>query len=145
MTVIVFGALVWQVIDFLRELTNFKQQRSAIVTQATAWGGGVLLVLLGAHAAATKALILPGSDIALGKLDLGSIILVGMIVASVASTGVDLKQAFDRTDSAAKPPLIPAAAAALPASPPTATPTPAKATTTPRRLRKAAAGHPPST
>jgi len=103
MTVVIFAALVWKVIDFLRMLANAKTQKSGIVTQATAWIGGVLLVILAAHASITQALILPGTDQALKGLDIGSLILLGLLISSVASATVDIKQAIDGSDTAVKP------------------------------------------
>jgi len=106
MTAIVFSALVWKVIDFLRMLFNFNAQKSAIVTQVTAWVGGVALVLVAAQGDVTKHLVLPGSDQTLGAMDFVSLILIGLLVSSLASGIVDVKQAIDGTDSASKPPMI---------------------------------------
>ena len=103
MTVLIFSALVWKVIDFFRMCFNFKTQKSGIITQVTAWAGGVLLVVLAAHAGVTSSLILPGSDKALGSIDFASQILLGLLISSVASSVVDIKQAIDGTDSASKP------------------------------------------
>jgi hypothetical protein len=107
MTTIVFAALVWKVIDFLRMLFNFNTQKSAIITQATAWVGGVVLVIVAAHAGVTQSLVLPGTDATLRTIDFASQVLVGLLVASFASGVVDLKQALDSSDSAVKVPLIP--------------------------------------
>lgn len=109
MTAIMFVALVWQVIDFLRELAAIRENRNAVIVQASAWVGGFILVVIGAHAAVTAKLVLPGSDLPLGVLDWGSQILVGMMVASLASSAVDIKQAIDNTDSARKPAVLPPA------------------------------------
>ncbi len=46
---VLLATLVWQVIDFLRELTNLPTQKSAVLTQLAAWIGGVVVVLLAAH------------------------------------------------------------------------------------------------
>jgi hypothetical protein len=109
MTTVVFVALVWKIIDFLRLCTNWKVQKSAVITQLCAWVGGVVVVAIAAQAQVTQGLVLPGSDLPLGKLDWVSWVLLGLLVSSAASSVVDLKQAFDRTDSAAKPPLVPSA------------------------------------
>lgn len=106
MTIVALAALVWQVIDFLRELANARTQRSAILTQVSAWVGGIVIVALAAHAKVAAGLMLPGFAVPFGKLDFGSIILVGLVISSVASSLVDTKQAIDGRDSAAKPPLI---------------------------------------
>lgn len=106
MTYVLFASLIWQVIDFLRELANLKIERSAVVTQLAAWVGGIALIALAAHAQVTAALVLPGIDLPLGKLDGSSIVLVGMLAASLASTGVDVKQAIDSNDTSRKPSLL---------------------------------------
>lgn len=106
MEIVLFATLIWQVIDFLRELTDFGTNKSSIVTQATAWGGGILLVVVAAHAQVTQTLTLPGIATPLGKLDAGSIVLVGLLASSLASSIVDVKQAVDGSDSAVKPPLL---------------------------------------
>lgn len=106
MTILVFSALVWKVIDFLRMLFNITTQRSAIITQVTAWVGGVVMVVIAAHASVTGNLIIPGADEPLKTLDFGSQILLGLLVSSLASGIVDLKQAIDSSDSAVKPPLV---------------------------------------
>jgi hypothetical protein len=114
MTVLVFSALVWKVIDFFRMLFNFSTQKSAIVTQLTAWAGGVLLVVVAAHASVTSGLVLPGSDEPLKTIDFASQILLGLLISSLASTVVDLKQAIDGSDSASKPPMITGSATQAP-------------------------------
>jgi hypothetical protein len=106
MTVVIFSVLVWKVIDFLRMCFNFTSQKSAIVTQATAWIGGVVLVVLAAHAGVSQALVLPGADESLRTVDFPSQILLGLLIASLASATVDVKQAIDRSDSAVKPALL---------------------------------------
>ena len=106
MTVIVFTALVWKVIDFFRMLLNFNTQKSGVITQVTAWVGGVVLVVVAAHASVTSGLVLPGADESLKTIDFASQILLGLLISSLASGVVDVKQAIDGTDSASKPPLI---------------------------------------
>lgn len=106
MTIVIFAALVWKVIDFLKMLFNFETNKSAIVTQLCAWVGGVGLVLIAAQATVTSALVLPGADQALGVLDFWSLVLLGLLISSLASGIVDVKQAFDNTDSSSKPALL---------------------------------------
>lgn len=106
MELVLFATLIWQVIDFIRELANWRTQRSAIVTQVTAWIGGVVVIALGAHAAVVSTMTLPGMSLPLSKLDAGSVIVVGLMASSLASSLVDTKQAIDGRDSAAKPPLL---------------------------------------
>lgn len=111
MTVIVFSALVWKVIDFLRLFINIKSNRSAVFTQVTAWAGGVVLVVLAAHAQVAQSLVLPGADTALHQLDFTSQILLGLLISSFASTVVDVKQAIDSSDTSSMPKLVPDAPA----------------------------------
>lgn len=107
METVVFTALVWKVIDFLRQAANFAANKSGVVTQLLAWIAGVLAVIVAAHADATSSLVLPGATQNLGALDGWSQVLVGLLLASTASAAVDVKQAIDGTDSNVKPPLLP--------------------------------------
>jgi predicted PurR-regulated permease PerM len=107
MDAVLFATLLWQVVDFLRELTNLKTQKSAVLTQLTAWVGGIILVILASHAKVSADLILPGMSTALGHLDGSSQVLYGLMVASLGSSLVDVKQSIDNTDSSTKPPLLP--------------------------------------
>ena len=116
METVVFSALVWKVIDFARHLVNFAANKSAVVTQALAWIAGILAVVVGAHAGATDAIVLPGVDQTLGQLDGWSQVVVGFLIASTASAAVDVKQAIDGTDSNVKPPLL-GGAAVIPRNP----------------------------
>ena len=106
MTVVLFATLVLKVVDFLRLLANLRTNVSAVVTQLCAWGGGILLVYIGTVATVTKGVVLPGVDQPLGALNAGSIILVGMLASSLASTIVDVKQALDSSDTSMKPSLV---------------------------------------
>lgn len=110
MSAILLSALVWQVVDFLRELANLKTHKSDVITQATAWLGGVVIILLCSHATVAAGIVVPGFTAPIGGLDVGSQILLGLVVASLGSSLVDVKQALDSTDSAAKPPLVKAPA-----------------------------------
>src|SRR5262245_45683924 len=107
MDVVVFAALIWQVIDFLKEVTHLPATRNAVATQAAAWIGGIILVILASHAQVTQDIVLPGSDITLGAADWGSQILLGLLVSSTASSAVDVKKALDRSDTAVVPPILP--------------------------------------
>lgn len=106
MTVTLFASLIWQVIDWLRELTNLNANRSSVITQLLAWIAGIGLIAVAAHAAVTEALVLPGLAQPLGDLDAGSTVLVGLLAASLASSAVDVKQAIDGNDTSRKPPLL---------------------------------------
>lgn len=101
---LLLSTVVWQGIDFLRELTNWTTQKSSIITQLSAWIGGVIVVLLAAHSGLFDGFLINGKSIT--SLDVGSQVFLGLGISSLASSAVDLKQAFDRSDSAAKPPLL---------------------------------------
>lgn len=105
-----FAALILKVTDFLRFLAAFVrgegEQLSALITQLAAWLAGVAAVVVGAHAELTQHITLPGTSQALGTLNGWSQVLLGMMAASIASTAVDVKQAVDSTDSAARPRLV---------------------------------------
>lgn len=106
MTIILFATLIIQLVDFAREIAGGRANRSSVVTQLLAWIVGILIVWLGANAAVTAGLTLPGIDTPLGLLDGGSVVLVGLLASSLASTIVDVKCAVDGTDSARKPALL---------------------------------------
>lgn len=97
-------ALVWKFIDFLRALANFATQKSAVVTQVTAWVGGVVGVMLFAHSNFGTTVTV--GDMTLDKYDGTSLLILGLMISSAASAAVDYKQARDNNDDASKPPLI---------------------------------------
>lgn len=110
MTIVLFATLIWQVVDFVREVAGGQASRSSLVTQLSAWVVGILAVWIGGQAEVTEGLAFPGVDATLGSLDGPSIILVGLLASSLASSLVDIKQAIDGRDTAAKPALIPRSA-----------------------------------
>lgn len=115
MTALLFASLLWQFVDFLKELTNFKTQRSAVLTQLVAWISGIALVWIVSAASIGKSFSLPGFP-PLGQLNFWDTVIVGLLASSLASSAVDVKQALDGSDSAGKPPLIPPASS-TPAAP----------------------------
>lgn len=99
------AALVWQLIDFMREVRALPGSRSAVLTQLCAWAAGVAAVFLyGASQFGSTVVV---GDIPISDMDGPTKLLVGVAVASVASSLVDFKQARDDSDSAKVPPLIP--------------------------------------
>lgn len=66
---------------------------------------GIGTVALGAHSDATAALHFVQGGPALGVLDGGSQILLGIAVGSAGTVLADLRSAFDNNDTAAKPPI----------------------------------------
>lgn len=103
---ILLSALLWQVVDFLRELANLPSSKSSVITQLTAWAGGVGVTVLAANATDLFQSF-EVNGLALSSMNFASQLFLGLCIASVVSTGVDIKQALDGSDSAAKPPLLP--------------------------------------
>lgn len=67
---------------------------------------GIGVVVLAAHSDATAALHLIDKGPALGNLDGGSQILLGISVGSAGTVLADLRKAIDNTGSAEKPPIV---------------------------------------
>lgn len=105
MTAVLFATIVWQVVDFIKEVLNYKTNASAVRTQAAAWIGCILLVWLASHAQVTADIVPPGFEHTFAGLDFGSVVLVGFAYASLGSSAVDITKAIDNTDTATKPPM----------------------------------------
>jgi len=104
-TIVGLTALIFAVVNFLRFLTNFKKNKSAVLTQALAWIGAILIVAISSHSIITKEMVVFGWR--LQDLDLGSVVLAGLMIGSSASVLDKLLGAFDNTRSSAVPPLLP--------------------------------------
>jgi energy-converting hydrogenase Eha subunit G len=100
-------------VSVIKAITN--KDINAAVTQVAVWVVGFIAVLLAAHAQLTENLVVPGLTVSLGALDWPSQLLVAWILGSTGSFAFDFKKAFDSSDSAAEPSLLP------PATPPPAT------------------------
>lgn len=97
-------ALGKKLIDFAKMLTNWRTERSGIVTQALAWAVFVGLVFLyGASQQAAHQPILPG--LSLADLDGWSKLILGLSLGSGAGIVADWLAAKDQHDSQALPPL----------------------------------------
>lgn len=72
-----------------------------------AWAGGFVAALLAANASVTETLVLVEGGQALGNLDFGALVLVGLGLGSGASAFADYRAARDNNDSATKPNLVP--------------------------------------
>lgn len=99
--------LVFTFINLLRNLTHFgdAESRNAVVTQVTAWVGGVLAAVLMAQADIAKGLPMFGTTMA--KLDGASLAIVGLLLASAGGAFKTFLSAHDQTQTAAVPPLLP--------------------------------------
>jgi len=98
-------AVVWKVIDFLRLASSWPRTRSSVVTQLLTWLGAILVVFLYA-ASQLGDFVIPGTELVLQDANAWTKIALGLAIGSTASAAVDIKQAVDATDSAAKPPLL---------------------------------------
>lgn len=98
-------AVVWKVIDFLRLLASWPSTRSSVVTQLLTWLGAIVVVFLYA-ASQLGDFVIPGTELLLSDANAWTLIALALAIGSTASVGVDIKQAIDASDTAAKPPLL---------------------------------------
>lgn len=98
-------ALVYAVINFLKEVTN--KQVNAVVTQLITWVAGVVGVWLFSESDFGSAIAVGETGYTLSNINFSSLILVGLTIGSLAMVAYDLKKAIDRTDSAVAPKLLP--------------------------------------
>lgn len=96
-------ALIVKVIDFLRYAKN--RDINGVVTQATTWVAGVVVLVLVAQT--TWAGIIAVSGVPLNKLGFWSLVFAGLTVSSGASLAKDTLKAIDNTNSARIPTLLP--------------------------------------
>lgn len=91
---------------------------NAAVTQLVVWVIGFIVISLAAHAQLTENLVVPGLTVALNNLDWQSLVLVAYILGGTGSFAFDFKKAFDSSDSAAEPSLLPPSQGAHTTTPP---------------------------
>jgi hypothetical protein len=96
--ILVLGLVVYTLTNLLKYL------------RARDWNG--VLTLLGAWVVGFLAVWLVGSTDWGATISVAEKVLAGLVVASAAATTADLKKAFDGTDTATKPPLVPPKAGA---------------------------------
>lgn len=99
--------LVWKVVAFVTFVTN--KQVNAIVTQVVTWVAGIGVMTL--IAATDFASGIGIGDQTLDSVNGASLVLIGMTVASWSSVAYDFKRAFDVSDTARQPKMLPRAAA----------------------------------
>jgi len=99
---IALALLVVQVVNFLK-YAKAKNANGAL-TIFLAWTAGVAVLLLFAQTDFASGIQV--GDATLDTLNLASLIVVGMTLASTGSFAVDIKKAFDTSDSAKVPPLF---------------------------------------
>lgn len=98
------AALTAKVVDFFRLLANLSTHVSATLTQILAWVGGIVATALYANSDFGESVAVGANT--LDKLSGPTLVIIGMMAASAASLLVDVKQAIDGADTAAKPPLL---------------------------------------
>lgn len=100
-TLATLAALVWKFVSVVKMITG--KDLTGTITQALTWAAGIIAVVIAAQADAVSATQVFGS--ALGDLDGWSQVLAGLMLASGASVGYDVKKALDNTDSSSEPKL----------------------------------------
>lgn len=103
--IVLLAALGGKVLDFIKYLTN--RDWNAVVTQASAWATGIVLTFVASAANVFDGLVVPGLDQTFQDLNGASKVLVGSALLSLLSVAYDFKKAFDGTDSAKTPSLLP--------------------------------------
>ena len=99
---IALGLLVVRLVNFLKYVK--ARDKNGWLTILTAWVSGVLVVLLFAQTDFASGIQV--GDVGLDSLNVWSLIVVGLTVASTGSFAVDVKKALDTSDSAKVPPLF---------------------------------------
>lgn len=99
--------LIWKIGDWFKLVTN--KDWNGAGTQVFMWVVGVVVLLIAAEANAFQQFSLPGMQDPLGSLNFWSMVLLGMAITSSGSVLFDFKKAFDNTDSAKTPQLMPGA------------------------------------
>jgi type IV secretory pathway VirB2 component (pilin) len=102
--VVGLAALVITIIDFLRNATAGKAGLNAVVTQVCAWIAGLVAVFLYAESQLGDGITI--GDTTLDHADTATKIIIGLGIASIASTFVKLTKSIDNTDSNKQPPLV---------------------------------------
>lgn len=117
---VALGAIIFALINFLKYVTN--KSWSQVVTQAVAWGAGVIGVALFAHSQIGGGIAIGGTT--LHRLDWASQFIVGLSATSFFSPVIKTLEAIDNTNTAVTPALIPSLARnAVPKATHRATPT----------------------
>ena len=101
---VAMATLVIAVINFLRYLSAGKAGLNGVVTQLIAWVAGVVVTLLFAQTDFASGIAV--GDLPLDQLNFWSVVVVGLTVASAGSFLVELRKAFDPSDSSVKPRLL---------------------------------------
>lgn len=104
MGVVGLAALTLTFVDFLKNLTPPDHNYNAAITQAVAWIAGLVAVFL--YGASQLGDTITIGDATLEHADFGTKVIVGLSIASIASSFVKLTKSIDNTDSNKQPPLV---------------------------------------
>lgn len=102
--ILVLGLVVYTLTNLVKYLR--ARDWSSVVTLLAAWLIGIAAVWLVGSTDWAQTVTVGGLK-TLDKLSWAEKVLVGLVVASTAVFGYDLKRSFDNTDSAATPALLP--------------------------------------
>ena len=102
--VVGLAALTITVVDFLKNLTAGKEGRNAVVTQAAAWIAGLIAVFLYGSSQLGEGITIGNTT--LEHADVATKVIIGLGIASIASTFVKLTKSIDSSDSNKQPPLL---------------------------------------
>ena len=97
-------AAVIAIIDFVRYAK--AQDWNGALTIFLAWLAGFGAVLLAANAGYTDHIVLVNDQPPLGEADLGSLVLLGFVIGSLAPVGVKILKAVDSSTTSKSPQLI---------------------------------------
>lgn len=95
-------ALIKKFIDFTKYVVN--RDLNGSVTQLVVWGAGVLAVWL--YAQTDWADTISFAGLTLAKMNMGSLVALGLGLGSTASVATDFIKSRDDSDSASMPPLV---------------------------------------
>src|SRR5262245_22462598 len=95
-------ALVVKALSALKFITTGDVRQ--FITQILSWLLGFLILLIAAQADVAQHLVLWG-DQRLGDMDVWSLFLAGLAIASTGSFAYDVKKALDGSDTASEPSL----------------------------------------
>lgn len=107
-SVLALGSVIYMAVNFVKYLR--AGDWNGVLTLLLAMVVGSLVVWLASAADVSEHLKIISDGPEIGDYDAGSIIFAGIALASTFSLVADLRSAFDNTDTANKPPLVPPAA-----------------------------------
>lgn len=105
-TVAALGAVIYTAVNLLKYLRAGNW--NGVLTLLVAAVLGILIALWAANSDITGPLSPIEGGPTLADMDFGSLALFGVALSSTFSVVTDFRKAFDNSDTASKPPLIPA-------------------------------------